>query len=125
MNLYDASALLVLLQGEDGAQVVEEAVASGGVVTAVNWSEVAQKVAAGGGSWQLARALLRSYALDVAPVLAEDGERAAELWRRGSGLSLADRICLAAGERLSATVWTADRAWPRSPAVRQVRQVRQ
>ena len=122
MNLYDASALLVLLQGEDGAEVVEEALADRGTVSAATWSEVAQKIVAAGASWQLARALLLSYELEVTPVLAEDAERAAELWRRGSGLSLADRLCLATGERLSATVWTADRAWPRSASVRQVRQ---
>ena len=121
MNLYDASALLVLLQGEPGADVVEEALGAGGAVAATNWSEVAQKVRGAGGSWQLARALLLSYGLDVAPVLADDAERAAELWQSGSGLSLADRICLAMAERLSATVWTADRAWPRSAGVRQVR----
>lgn len=121
MNLYDASALLVLLQGETGAPVVEQALQAGGTVAAVNWSEVAQEVRAAGGSWQLARALLLSYGLDVAPVLAADAERAAELWRRGGGLSLADRLCLAVGERLSAVVWTADRAWPPSPSVRQIR----
>ena len=122
MNLYDASALLVLLLGEDEAEVVEEALADRGTVSAANWSEVAQRIAGAGASWPLARALLLSYDLEVTPVLAEDAERAAELWRRGSGLSLADRLCLATGERLSATVWTADRAWPRSASVRQVRQ---
>lgn len=121
MNLYDASALLVLLQGEAGAEVVERELASGGLVASVNWSEVAQKVHAAGGSWDLARSLLLSYDLVVAPVLQEDAEAAAGLWRRGSGLSLAVRLCLAVRDRLFATVWTADRAWPTSAVTRQIR----
>jgi ribonuclease VapC len=121
VNLFDASALLVFLQGEDGAQLVEQQLEQGGAVGAANWSEVAQKIHAGTGSWDLARALLLSYDLDVEPVLVKDAERAAALWRRGNGLSLADRLCLALGERLEATIWTADVAWGASEQVRQVR----
>ncbi|MGH3357931.1 MAG: PIN domain-containing protein [Nocardioidaceae bacterium] len=121
MNLFDASALLCHLQGEPGADVVEARLSDGGVVTAVNWSEIAQKVRSAGGDWTLARALLLSYDLRVEPVVMADGEAAAHLWRRGTGLSLADRICLAVGERLGAVIWTADAAWGESDAIRQVR----
>src|SRR4051812_12581517 len=54
---------------------------------------VAQKVRAAEADWRAARALLVSYGLVVEPVLAADAERAAALWERGSGLSLADRLC--------------------------------
>jgi len=121
VNLFDASALLVLLQSEPGADVVERELAAGGAVSAVNWSEAAQKVRGAGGAWDLGRALLLSYGLTVEPVLVADAERAARLWQRGTGLSLADRLCLATAERLSATVWTADRAWGESAGIRQVR----
>ena len=121
MNLFDASALLVWLQGEPGAEVVERELLQGGAVSAVNWAEVTQKVLAAGGDWSLARGLLLSYPLVVEPVSGADGERAGHLWRRGAGLSLADRLCLATGERLTATVWTADTAWGASGRVRQVR----
>lgn len=121
MSCFDASALLVLLQSEPGADVVERELAAGGTVSAVNWSETAQKVRAAGGSWPLARALLSSYDVRVEPVLTSDAERAAELWRRGSGLSLADRICLATADRLDTAVWTADTDWGTSGRVRQVR----
>lgn len=121
MNLLDASALLVFLQAEHGADVVEDAMAAPSRVSAANWSETAQKVAAGGGSWTLARGLLFSYDLAVEPVLAQDAERAALLWERGGALSLADRLCLATGERLDATVLTADRAWGTGDRVRQIR----
>lgn len=121
MTCFDASALLVLLQSEAGVQTVERALDAGGAVSAVNWSEVAQKVLAAGASWPLAAALLASYELRVEPVLAIDAERAAALWQRGSGLSLADRLCLATAERLDAVVLTADTTWGSSDRIRQVR----
>lgn len=121
MKLFDASALLAFLQEEDGYQIVEHELDESARCSAANWSEVAQKVLAHGGDWSLARSLLRSYGLRVEPVLETDAERAAALWRRGSGLSLADRICLATAERLAAPVWTADVVWGASPTVVQVR----
>lgn len=121
MNLFDASALLCFLRGERGATVVERELSSPARCSAANWSETAQNVRAHGSDWALARAVLLSYGLSVEPVLAADAELAAALWRKGSGLSLADRLCLATGRRLGATVWTADAAWGRSKTVRQVR----
>ena len=120
-DVVDASALLAFLQGESGADAVEEVLARGAECSAVNWSEVAQKVRAGGGDWPLAAALLSSYGLRVRDATVDDAERAAALWRRGSGLSLAERFCLALGDRLDATIWTADTAWGASGRIRQVR----
>jgi PIN domain nuclease of toxin-antitoxin system len=34
---------------------------------------------------------------------------------------LADRLCLALGERLDADVWTADQAWGMGTRIRQIR----
>lgn len=121
MNVFDASALLAFLQGEEGAATVERELLAGGVCGAANWSEVAQKVMAHGGNWRLAAALLASYPLEVEPVARPDAEAAASSWKRGSGLSLADRLCLALGDRLAATVWTADRGWGRRRGVRHIR----
>ena len=121
MNLFDASALLAFVNAEPGTDVVERELLVGGAVSAVNWSEVAQKVRGAGADWSLARAVLLSFDLAVEPVVGADAERAAELWRRGSGLSLADRLCLATRERLAATAWTADTAWGATDDVRQVR----
>jgi ribonuclease VapC len=111
VNVFDASALLAYLGGEVGADQVRGALEQGGVVSAANWSEVAQKVRAAGADWDVARGLLLGYELDVEPVTREDAERAAIRWRAGAGLSLADRLCLALGDRLGADVWTADAAW--------------
>lgn len=122
MNLFDASALLCFLQGEDGADVVErELVRGAGRCSAANWSETAQKLRAHDQDWSLARGLLLSYGLEIEPVLTDDAELAARLWRRRTGLSLADRLCLATAQRIGATVWTADNAWGTADPVRQIR----
>jgi PIN domain nuclease of toxin-antitoxin system len=121
VNLFDSSALLAFLQGESGADAVERALRRGGRCSAANWSEVAQKLLAHRRDWDLARGLLLSYGVQVEPVLTEDAETAATLWREGSGLSLADRLCLATARRLGATAWTADAAWGTEAPVRQIR----
>ncbi len=121
MNVFDASALLCLLRDEAGSDTVERELERGGCCSAANWSEIAQKVLAHDGDWDVAAGVLLSYRLDVEPVTRGDAERAARMWVRGSGLSLADRLCLATADRLGATVWTADTAWGSSDVVRQVR----
>jgi len=120
-TVLDASAVLAFLQGADGADVVPDALADGAVCGAANWSEVAQKVLASGRDWSLARALLGGYGIRIEPVAVEDAEWAARRWRRGEGLSLADRLCLALGQRLDIPVLTADTSWGSSRRVRQIR----
>ena len=121
MNVFDASALLAFLQGEDGAAAVEAGLSADGACGTANWSEVAQKIRAHGRDWDLARALLASYDLRLEPVSVADAELAAATWMAGSGLSLADRLCLALGRRLDAIVWTADTGWGSDETVRQIR----
>lgn len=121
MTVLDASAVLAYLQAERGADRVERALEAGAVIGAANLSEVAQKVRARGGMWSIASALLDSYELEVLPVTREDAQNAATLWRAGAGLSLADRLCLALGDRLDAEVLTADTAWGSEGRVRQIR----
>ncbi|HVA21699.1 MAG TPA: PIN domain-containing protein [Candidatus Micrarchaeia archaeon] len=121
MNVFDASALLAFLQGEHGAAAVEDGLHAGGACGTATWSEVAQKVRAHGRDWGLARALLGSYGLRLEPVTVADAEQAAVHGAAGSGLSLADRLCIALGHRLHATVWTADSRWGSSEIIRQIR----
>ena len=112
MIVLDASALLAYLADEPGAAAVEAELKTGAAVCgAANWSEVAQKVRAHGSPWRLSEALLHSYSLEIEPVTETDAIQAAELWRPGSGLSLADRLCLALAHRRHVPVLTADRAW--------------
>ncbi len=119
--VLDASALLAFLQGEAGADVVEEHLLGDAICGAANWSEVAQKVLAIGRDWDLARALLLSYEVRVEPVTEDDAERAARRWRSGEGLSLADRLCLALADRTGLPVWTADTAWGAGPGINRIR----
>ncbi|HUZ53900.1 MAG TPA: PIN domain-containing protein [Streptosporangiaceae bacterium] len=121
MIVFDASALLAFLQGELGASQVEEGLRDGGACGAANWSEVAQKIRAHGRNWDLSRSLLASYGVTVEAVTATDAEWAARRWTRGEGLSLADRLCLALGDRLEADIWTADQAWGTGGQVHQIR----
>lgn len=120
MTVLDASALLAFVQGENGADVVEDALVVGAACGTANWSEVAQKVLAAERDWELVRALLVSYELELVPVSPADAEWAADRWRRGEGLSLADRLCLALGHRLDCEVLTADRTWGSGRSIRQI-----
>jgi ribonuclease VapC len=120
MTVIDASALLAFVQGEPGADVVEQALGSHAMCGAANWSEVAQQVLAAGRNWDLVRSLLLSYGVAIEPVLADDAEWAARRWRPREGLSIADRLCLALADRVDADVLTADTAWGADGRVRQI-----
>jgi PIN domain nuclease of toxin-antitoxin system len=117
----DASVLLAFAQGEQGATQAEALLEKGARCGAANWSEVAQKIRAAGRDWDLVRALLLSYDLTIEAVIEDDAERAARRWSKGEGLSLADRLCLALGERLDIEVWTADTSWGSTGRVHQLR----
>lgn len=119
--VLDASALLAYLQGEPGAEEVEARLEAGATCGAANWSEVAQKVRSAGRDWDLARALLTSFDVEVEPVTEADAEWAAARWQQGEGLSLGDRLCLALADRLDVEAWTADTSWGRGERVRQIR----
>ncbi len=121
MNVFDASALLAFLLDEPGADTVERALADPATCSAANWSEIAQKILGHERDWRAARSLLVSYGLAVEPVTRADAELAAQLWSDHRHLSLGDRLCLATGERLQATIWTCDTAWGTGGRIRQVR----
>ncbi len=108
--VVDASAVLAWLQDEPGADAAEPLLMAG-IIGAANWSEVLQKTRQANARPEVVARLITSFGLKVAEVTEEDGERAALLWRRRSGLSLADRLCLALGLRLGLPVATADAAW--------------
>jgi len=111
--VLDASAILALLYREPGADAVEE-VLDGAAVSAVNWSEVLQKLAQRGlHPASATAAALQELGLRIEPFTPDDARRAAELWDAGreTGLSLGDRACLALAHRLSVEAITADRTW--------------
>ncbi|MGA9520669.1 MAG: type II toxin-antitoxin system VapC family toxin [Myxococcaceae bacterium] len=111
--VLDASALLALLNEEPGAALVEEAVTSGAIISAVNLAEVATKLTElGANQTEISNALdpmsLRVVPFDATLAYATAALRPAS---RRFGLSLGDRACLALGLSLRATVLTTDRAW--------------
>lgn len=109
-TVVDASVVLAWLQDEPGADEAEPMLMDG-VIGAANWSEVLQKARQHGAPADIIGRLLASFGLAVVDVTEADAETAAALWRRGSGLSLADRLCLALGVRMGMPVATADAAW--------------
>lgn len=109
-TVVDASVVLAWLQDEPGADDAERHLVEG-VIGAANWAEVLQKARQHGADPELVARLLASFGLHVTDVVEADAVRAAALWRIGSSLSLADRLCLALGLRLGAPVATGDAAW--------------
>ena len=116
--VLDASALLAYLNGETGTDAVAEELAATARIGAANWAETLSKLAdAGNEPREVVERLRREGVLDglleVEPLTAEDAFAMAELRTktRDSGLSLADRACLALGDRLGLPIVTADRAW--------------
>lgn len=108
--VLDASALLAWLQTEPGAEMVEAELPSA-AISSLNWSEVLQKSLAHGVEITGLREDMEALGLAIMPFDVEDAEQAARLWAPGSGLSLADRACLALGLRHGVPVLTADRMW--------------
>lgn len=108
--VLDASAILAWVHREPGGSLVRSARRTS-AVSAVNWSEVAQKAAQRGVNVARRRAVLEGVGLVIVPFGADDAETVAALWAEARHLSLADRACLALGRRLDLPVLTADRAW--------------
>lgn len=112
--VLDASAALAYLRDEPGSDAVALALeawvddpASPALVSAVNWIEIAERVADGDVLDGLAEVIeLVALERDVAELAA--GLRPTT---RHLGLSVADRSCLAVAIHRTAPVLTADRAW--------------
>lgn len=120
-TIFDTSALLALFLKESGHEIVENKLQHDILMSAANWSELAQKIPQKGLNWQEISAFLESSALEVCDVVKADAELAATLWQPGTNLSLADRLCLALGQRLNAEILTADKDWAGMPGVTVIR----
>lgn len=110
--VLDASALLALLNLEEGADVVADR-AEHACLSSVNWSEVFGRLRGAGVDGDELRVYMAETGIAVIPFEQGDAEMAGELWpeTRGAGLSLADRACLALAGRLAVPAITADRTW--------------
>ena len=111
--VLDASALLALLNQEEGSDLVAELVADGAVIGAVNLAEVATKLSQVGIPEEQIREIIDSLGLEIIPFNAEQAYRAASLVgpTRSVGLSLGDRVCLALAAQVGVPAVTADRVW--------------
>jgi len=110
--VLDASAVLALLYREPGHDQVADLL-DGAVISAVNFSEIRQKLAQHGAEPALADTLL-ALGARVLPFTADAAGAAAALWpaTRSRGLSLADRACLAAAQAVpDGVAVTADATW--------------
>jgi ribonuclease VapC len=110
--VLDASALLVLMKEEKGAERVA-AMIDRAVIGAVNLAEVISKFAREGVAIGVIREWVAALELDVRPFEAELAYAVAALLpaTRDRGLSLGDRACLALARELGCTALTTDRAW--------------
>ena len=110
--VIDASAMLALLNGEKGAEVVAEVLADG-VISSVNLSEVVAKLCDTGVPEDVIRRILQPLGLEIEPFDEEQAYLTGLLIAvtRSSGISLGDRACLSLAKKLNAVVLTADKTW--------------
>ena len=108
--VVDASAVLMLLNGEPGSAVVAE-VLPRAVIGSVNISEAVAKLAEGGMPRPDIKEAIEGLRLDIVPFDAELALEAGLLrpLTRSAGLYLGDRACLALGMGLQLPVLTANR----------------
>ena len=110
--VLDASAILALLNQEEGAELVAPFLADA-VISTVNLAEVVTRLALAGMPETAIREALALLPLESVPF---DVGQAIDVGllaptTRPSGLSLGDRACLILARRLDATAVTADQAW--------------
>jgi ribonuclease VapC len=104
--VFDATAVLALLQGEPGADVLRK-IHSEAVVNAVNAAEVLAKLVNRGMSVAEAQAALDALHLETAPFEPAMAEISAHYVHKG--VSLGDRCFLAAAQ-VYGSGWTSDHA---------------
>lgn len=111
--LLDASALLALINQENGADIVE-GVLPISIISAVNFSEVLAELRTNS---RLSLEELDTHLVQSIPDIVEFdyhiAPKAAELKRftKEFGLSLGDRACIATGLLKKIPIYTADKIW--------------
>ncbi len=110
--VIDASALLALLNAEPGADIVAEAL-PGGVISAVNLSEVVAKLCEAGMPENAIHQALQPLGLEIVPFDEEQAYQAGLLRAatQDMGVSLGDRACLSLAKMLGVVAITTDRMW--------------
>lgn len=119
----DASAVLAFLFDEAGGAAVRDQL-DGAALSTVNLCEVIQRAQARKVPTDLLREDLETLGVEMHDFTPADAEHAAALHRRGGGLSLGDRACIALATRLARPALTADRGWAKVDLGVEVRLVR-
>jgi ribonuclease VapC len=111
-GVLDASALLALINGEKGSEIVMSHLPDA-VISSVNFGEVVAKLIEVGWTEVEVRQGLEALNLDVIGFDRDLAYRSGLLREKTNslGLSFGDRACLALAERLGISVLTSDRAW--------------
>lgn len=111
-HVLDASALLALLNNEQGADFVQELLPDA-LISSVNLAEVVTRLSVIGMPEGEIRDTLAVLGLNVAPFDKDQAMRAGLFYQRTHrlGLSLGDRACLALADAETALAVTADRVW--------------
>jgi PIN domain nuclease of toxin-antitoxin system len=123
--VFDASAVLALLNREPGWEQVE-AVAADAEISTVNLSEVMARLTERGVPDKAAWEIVTALDLTLVPFSAGHAREAARLRSatKALGLGLGDRACLALARVAKRPVYTADRAWKTLDVGVEVRLVR-
>jgi ribonuclease VapC len=123
--VLDSSAILALLNGEQGADVVF-ALAPRAILSSVNAAEVQSRLLRKGADPRRAWESISSSVQAIVPFDLAQAEAAGSLILKTQpyGLSLGDRACLALGIATQSPVYTADRAWAQLQVGVDVRLVR-
>lgn len=110
--VLDASALLALINEEDGADIVIKALPFS-IMSAINISEVAATLMLMGISKKECESTIMWFITKVEPFDESQayGTSALRPLTKSKGLSLGDRACLNLGKLKNLTVLTADKVW--------------
>ena len=123
--VLDASAVLCLLQEENGAERVANALPAA-MIGAVNYSEVVGKLVEAGIDEATVEGLIDTLQLKVVPFDRIQARLAGFLraTTRKLSLSLGDRACLALAAAEGATALTCERSWTKFEAPCRVEELR-
>jgi ribonuclease VapC len=112
-SVFDASAILCLIQFEPGAEKLTDEIRASAVASSVNMAEVQGKLVQNGWDPEIAWKDALSCISDVEVQTPTQAKRAGTLVRITAqfGLSLGDRSCLALAIALNAEVYTTEKLW--------------
>jgi PIN domain nuclease of toxin-antitoxin system len=111
--VFDASAILALLQNERGAEKLTDEILQSAVASTVNLAEAQSKLVKKGDDPDESWADILSSVMAEEPFTSEQARIAGHLITTTEkyGLSLGDRSCLALAIALKAPVYTTEQSW--------------